>query len=119
MGDTSDNDDAAPKLPAVSTTNTDEEIKTKAIIGWITGFLLSLQARYYISYAAMNLLIKFFSPFVAKLEKKFFTSFDVMCKSIDFGHSFTKYVVCPNCNQIYTYEQCFDVMPGLTGLAKM
>ena len=58
--DTSDNDDAAPKLPAVSTTNTDEEIKTKAIIGWITGFILSLQARYYISYAAMNLLIKFF-----------------------------------------------------------
>ena len=67
----------------------------------------------------MNHLIKFFSvllgilgqfsPFVANIGKMFFTSFDAMCKSIDRGHSFIKYVVCLNCNQIYKYEQCIDM----------
>ena len=64
----------------------------------------------------MNLLIKFFSilfrvlgqfsPFVAIIARTFFTSFNVVCKSIDPGHSFIKYVVCSKCNQIYVYEQC-------------
>ena len=47
--DTSDTDNVAPKLPAVSTTNTDEEINTKAIIGWITGllFLCMLDTMYH------------------------------------------------------------------------
>ena len=64
----------------------------------------------------MNLLIKFFSilfrvlgqfsPFVAIIARTFFTSFNVVCKSIDPGHSFVKYVVCSKCSQIYVYEQC-------------
>ena len=64
----------------------------------------------------MNLLIKFFSilfrvlgqfsPFVAIIARTFITSFNVVCKSIDPGHSFIKYVVCSKCNQIYVYEQC-------------
>ena len=39
----------------------EEEAKAKAIINWTVGFLLILQARYYISNAAMNLLIRFIS----------------------------------------------------------
>ena len=41
----SDSDDVAPKLPTASSASTDEEIKAKGIIGWTTGFLLSLQAK--------------------------------------------------------------------------
>ena len=104
----------------MSSASTDEEIKAKGIIGWTTGFLLSLQAKYYLSNAAMNALIKFFSallkvlgyfsPFAAKLGEKFFTSFDMMNKSINFGHdSFIKYVVCPKCNQTYMHEQCIQI----------
>lgn len=110
-----ESDDGTPKLPTFQAKQTEENIKGKAIINWIVGFFLILQAKYYISNAAMNLLIKFFSivfriiaqfsPFVGTITKGFFTSFNSMCKSIGHKESYTKYVVCPSCNHIYQFEQ--------------
>ena len=84
------------------------------------GFFLIIQAKYYISNAAMNLLINFFSvllriiaqfsPFVGTITKGFYTSFNSMCKSIDHNESYTKYVVCPSCNQIYQFEQSINTV---------
>lgn len=50
-------DDETPELPISQNKQTEETIKAKAILQWIVGFLLNLQAKYYISNAAMNLLI--------------------------------------------------------------
>ena len=84
------------------------------------GFFLILQAKYYISNAVMNLLVKFFSvllriiaqfsPFVGTITKGFYTSFNAMCKSIDHNESYTKYVVCASCNQIYQFEQSINTV---------
>ena len=94
----------------------EEDAKAKAIINWTIGFLLILQARYYISNAAMNFLVKFLSimlkilgqssSLAAKIGKAFFTSFNMLCKSIDYDSSYLKYIVCSNCNKIYDLQQC-------------
>ena len=94
----------------------EEETKAKAIINWTVGFLLILQARYYISNATMNLLIRFISivlkvlgqssSLAARTGKTFFTSFHMLCKSVDQDSSFIKYTVCSICNQIYDLKQC-------------
>ena len=104
-------------LPIVpKKTISEEDAKAKAIVNWTVGFLLILQARYYISNAAMDFLVKFFyiilkilgqsSSLPAKMGKAFFTSFNMLCKHIDHESPYLKYIVCLNCNQIYHLQQC-------------
>lgn len=83
---------------------------------WMVGFLLILQAKYYIPDASVDLLIKFlytfmlvtgrFSTFMKELADVFPRSLTTLLNLVKNKQCFTKYVVCPRCHTLYNYESC-------------
>lgn len=80
---------------------------------------MSLQAKYYIPDAAINLLIRFFfvfisivsnfSPFMKHVASLFPRSVHSMVAFIGHGHSlYKKFVVCHKCLKLYQYEHCVE-----------
>ena len=80
------------------------------------GFLLCLQAKYYIPDASINLLINFlfifisvtgrFSSFMKCLADAFPKSLSRLLKMVNAGQNFTKFVVCRKCEVLYDFANC-------------
>lgn len=85
---------------------------------WLLGFILAIQAKYYIPNAAIDVMLKFlyiffsvlsrFSPFLNPIFKVFPKSLYSLYKSVHYEDSFNKFVVCPKCETLYTQEQCIE-----------
>jgi hypothetical protein len=85
------------------------------LVMWYTGFLLLLQARHYISDAAMNLILKFmniffrvlsrFSSFLAPIASNI-PSYTYQLRQTSRKVNFKRYVVCPRCHGLYFYQDC-------------
>ena len=83
---------------------------------WLTGFILRFQARFNIPERAVAQLVVFlfsfftalgrFSNFVAGLAEHFPASLYRLRKMVKSDSSFTKYVVCPKCEQLYHRGSC-------------
>lgn len=119
--DFNDNEEDEDDVPTTFISNTSTSsptlnAKSQAIIKWTVGFLLFWQAKHFISNSSMNVMAKFlsalfnvlgyFSPILAEIGDSFYTAYKELCKGTDAEHAFTKYVVCPKCNQLYKYDDC-------------
>ena len=106
----------APSLPELKP-GLDSQ-RAASLVLWLVGFLLSLQARYYIPDAAIAMLFKFlsvffgviakFSPFIATLASMFPKSTHIALQSLQYDNSFTKFVTCPKCWKLYLFQECFE-----------
>ena len=104
-----------PSLPDFSHQNPEEQ-NVNALMNWVAGFLLSLQAKYYIPDASINLLINFlfifisvtgrFSTFMKCLANIFPKSLSLLLKMVKAGQDYTKFVVCRKCQVLYKYANC-------------
>ena len=93
-----------------------ESQSQKALVMWVVGFLIQLQAKHYIPDNALNMLLKFFytffcilgqfSGFVSTMFAHFPSSLHQLKKTLPFSHQFTRFVVCPKCWKIYHYGEC-------------
>ena len=108
---------AAPDMPKFSVSK--DSHNAQSLVRWLVGFLAVLQARYHIPNAAIDLLVKFislflavvgrFSPFVCHLYKLFPSTLHMLRKEFSNDIIFRKYVVCPKCTKVYTsYESCIN-----------
>ena len=105
-------EDLPPQLPLDSASPS-----SNSITMWLVGFLLLLKARYYISDAGMNSLLKFlcllfrvlgrFSPVIATLTSSFPSSVYSLEKSIKHSIQFKKFVVCCKCHCLYRLDSSF------------
>ena len=101
-----------PKIPSFEDSVENEH--TSALVLWFIGFMLSLQAKYYIPDSAINILIKFlygFFKIVNCLSKSTIMDSLIKCvpsslykmrKSNSVGDTFIKFVVRSKCCKIYT-----------------
>jgi hypothetical protein len=96
-----------------------EDQNAAAVMNWMVGFLLCLQAKYYIPDASINLLINFlfiflsvagrFSTFMKCLADIFPKSLSLLLKMANTTEqNFTKFVVCRKCQALYDYENCLE-----------
>lgn len=95
-----------------------ETQRADSLISWIVGFIVSLQARYYIPDAAIDKLFIFlyvlfnvigrFSPFMLLLSSKLPKSSYLAKKFLGLNKPFTKYVVCPKCWKLYLNEDAIE-----------
>lgn len=95
-----------------------ETQRAGSLVCWIVGFIVSLQARYYIPDAAIDKLLVFiyvlfnvigqFSPFMTLLSSKMPKSSFLAKKFLGLNKPFTKYVVCPKCWKLYLHEDAID-----------
>ena len=86
-------------------------LKQHALILWVVGFILRLQAKYNIPQSTIAHIVLFltsffavlgrFSGFIAGLAHQFPRSLYCLRKMVKSDSHFTKYVVCPKCEQIY------------------
>ena len=100
-----------------------EYYRSLALCEWLIGFLVTLQAKFYFPDSALNIIVKFFSafftvlgqtsPFMELLAKNFPSSLHNMRKKIGKKDSFSKYIVCTKCSQIYLYADCVDIVGSL------
>ena len=107
--------DSNPPLPPVVTSSTETQSQ-KALVSWIVGFLIHLQAKHYVPYSALSMLLKFlytlfcvlgrFSAFIAGIVPLFPLTLYHLKKGLPFTHRFTRFVVCPKCWKIYEYKDC-------------
>jgi len=56
--------------------------------------------------SALFKVLGYFSPILAEIGDSFYTAYKELCKGTDAEHAFTKYVLCPKCNQLYKYDDC-------------
>ena len=83
---------------------------------WVVGFILRLQAKYNITESVIARFVLFlsslfsvlgrFSGFIAGLAHQFPRSLYCLRKMVKSNFQFTKYVVCPKCEQIYHRRSC-------------
>lgn len=109
--------DKAPLLPSYLDVSSEKQ-KVNSLIKWLLRFLLSLQAKYYVSDAVINKLLSFlsvffgvlgrFSPFVECLSKQLPLSSLAAHKCLGHEQKFTKYVACPKCWKLYLYEEAVE-----------
>ena len=91
--------------PALPDTTSVKYQSPKALVMWIVGFLIQLQAKHYIPYTALNLLLKFLYTIFCILGR--FSEFvSVMAAHFPATHQFTWFVVCPKCWKLYHYGEC-------------
>ena len=88
---------------------------------WFIGFLLTFQAKFYVPDSAVDMLIKFLHAFfriIYKLTgselmemfmKKFPPSLHMLRKDVNVD-SFTRFVVCSKCCEIYKYKECISTV---------
>ena len=106
---------AFPEFPC----DTSERQSASALSMWLIGFLLTLQARFYLPDRAVDALIKFFfafltvvsrySPSIEAIARAFPSSLHLLRKRIQLKDHFNKLVVCTKCFATYDYEICFYV----------
>ena len=94
-----------------------EDSASQSTNPWLIGFLLILQAKYYMPDTAMNALLKFlhvlfivlghFSPKIASLVDLIPSSVYSLGKILGHSLQYTKYVVCPKCHRLCTFEECY------------
>ena len=65
--------------------------KSQALVMWIVGFLIQLQAKHYIPYTALNQLLKFF--YTSDMVAHFPATVHQMKKAFPIAHQFTLFVV--------------------------
>lgn len=111
------NMDAAPKMPSFENKSVDQE-HADSIVLWLAGFLLSFQAKFHLPDSAIDLLIKFWyavfqivcrlsrSSLLEALTKMLPSSLHAMRRYMNLGDTFTRFVVCPKCCEVYIYENC-------------
>lgn len=111
----------APSLPSFEDNSVEHEQANNLVL-WFVGFLLILQAKFYVPDSAIDILIKFFyallrivcglsrSIFMETFTKKFPSSLYILRKNYTFGDTFTRYVVCSRCYEIYRYENCINTV---------
>lgn len=100
--------------------NTAQDRSANALIQWLLGFILSLQAKYYVSNKAIEFLLRFlhlffsvlgrFSPFLKTLHDLFPQSLHAMYKSVKYEDNFKKYIVCLKCSKLYTYNESIETI---------
>ena len=111
--------DDLPSLPDFES-DTSQTQSAKALILWMLGFLITLQAKYYIPNAAVDVLLKFlyifisvlsrFSPFLKQICKQFPKSLHSLYKIIQYEDSFQKYVICQKCSHLYKRDECIETV---------
>ena len=109
------NADGAPSLPEVNESQHDVQ-QQSALVGWLLGFLLRLQAKHYIPDSALQAFIKFlyaffvvlsaFSGVAARILRVFPGSLYMLRKLLGYNTVFTEYVVCRKCDHLYQYKEC-------------
>ena len=116
-----DNVNSAPIMPSFGDNSVEHEHANNLVL-WFIGFFLSLQAKFYFPDSAIDILIKFLyafirilsglsrSTFIDLLSRKLPCSLYVMLKKSNVEEKFTKYVVCSNCCDIYSYEDCVSTV---------
>lgn len=88
------------------------------LVNWLVRFILRLQAKYYISDAAISALLKFLSAFflllgrftsiAAKLAEVLPHTLHSVRNYVGYNIKFSKLVVCPVCHKSYTYDSCTE-----------
>ena len=94
-----------PSLPQ------DETNSTNAIVMWVVGVLLLLQAKHYVPDSAINILLRFLRVLfqvlgINSLARFIPSSSYSIGKSLGHSTYFIKYVVCPKCHRLYRYSEC-------------
>ena len=107
----------SPSLPAFIS-STRESLRAYSLMMWLLGFILVIQAKYYIPNAAIDVMLKFlyvfftvlnrFSPFLNPILKVFPKSLYSLYKLVHYEDNFNKFVVCPKCETIYSHEDCVE-----------
>lgn len=105
-------DDGLNELPP--TLPEDVAMTKNPIVVWLVGFLLILQAKYYIPDACMNALLKFLcvlfkllgltSASISSMAAAIPTSVYKLQRYTGCSNYFTSYVVCPKCHYLYKYN---------------
>lgn len=90
------------------------QTRSATLLIWVTGFVVNFKAKYYISDAAINMLLKFFhalftvlgliSPIFQMLVDKFPKSLHAAQQMLGLKYNFTKYVVCRSCWKLYSFD---------------
>lgn len=90
----------------------------RALVLWLVGFQIQLQAKHYISDSALSLLLRFlhtffrilgrFCGFVATMASEFPSTLHWLKRTyaLPYAHHFTRFVVCHNCWKLYHYGEC-------------
>lgn len=114
----------ASPLPPVFCSHSAEMRNVHAIVTWILGFLLSLQAKFHIPDVSIHLLVKFlfvfisvtghYSTFMKQMADVFPKSISEMLTFVSIDQSFTKYVVCRKCHTLYHYKHCQEKVGSQT-----
>ncbi len=99
--------------------------KEHALVSWLAIFLVRLQARYYISDAAIQCLLKFLWVFLAVLgrfndvakgiSEQLPRSLNGLKRFLGYSDKFQKLVVCSVCNSVYETNNCIE-RPGVSKL---
>lgn len=115
--DTNYESSQSPTLPSFEW-KTPQSCQTIALSMWLIGFILRLQAKYYVPEAALDGLIKFlyvFLSLLARLAPSLKPLLEVFPHSLydtkNFIHrddSFSTFVVCPKCDMLYSFKASFD-----------
>lgn len=108
---------SSPALPEFIS-SAHESQRACSLMMWLLGYILTIQAKYYIPNAAIDAMLKFlyiffsilsrFSPFFNPILEVFPKSLYSLYKLVHYEDSFNKFVVCPKCETIYAHEQCFE-----------
>jgi len=106
----------SPLLPQSEEHFSHSSIQQQSLVLWLIGFVVCLQARYKIPDSAIGCLLLFlytffqvlghFSSFIAGLACRFPSSLYRLRKTLKVDNQFTKYVVCPKCEQLYHRDSC-------------
>lgn len=114
--------DAVPSVP-VFEDNSIESYRVFTLLLWTIGITLSIQTRYYIPDAAMNKLFHFLyiliavlghiSPFLARLVNKMPKSSLSARKLLGLTKCCQKFVICPKCWTLYTYEEAMEIVGSI------
>jgi len=112
----SDEEDVTPPLPQGEEHFSQSPIQQQSLVLWLIDFVVCLQARYNIPDSILGHLILIFytffqvlghfSSFIAGLACRFPSSLYHLRKTLKVDSQFTKYVVCPKCEQLYHRDSC-------------
>lgn len=107
----------SPPLPEFIS-STSENQRAQSLMMWLLGFILAIQAKYYIPNTVIDATLKFlyilfsvlsrFSPFLNPIFKFSPKSPYSLYKFVHYEENFNKYVVCPKSEAIFAHEQCIE-----------
>ena len=110
--------DEQPSLPTFSVETSPNAERAQVLFRWFVGFLLLLQARYYIPNSALTVLVKFlyaffsilgpFSPLMNCISRIFPKSYYHLLETVGCDGQFTKYIVCTKCRKLYKCDDAVE-----------